>query len=220
MADVPDASTPDDPRRQAPAAERNREPILSVLRDRLPARGTVLEVASGTGQHGVFFADALPRLLWQPSDRDPAMLDSIAAWTQHPGFRAGPVPNLLPPLLLDLADPAWARHASSAVRFAVAVVAINLLHVAPWSIAERLFQGSAALLMPGRHLFVYGPFTVGGKHTSRGNASFDRSLKRENGEWGLRDVDALRDLAEANRFDLEEVVEMPANNLLLMFVRG
>jgi len=209
----------DDRRRRAPAAGRNREPIMEVLRTRLPARGTVLELASGTGEHAVFLAHHLARLTWQPSDRDPEMLASIEAWRRQPGFRPGPVPNLLPPLELDVSAPGWPAAAAAAARFPIALVCINLLHVAPWETAQSLFVGAGELLMAGRLLFLYGPFKVEGRHTSLGNAAFDRSLRKENEQWGLRDLEAVQGLGEANRLDLEEVIEMPANNLALVFRR-
>ena len=208
-----------DPRRRAEAAERNKEPILRALQSRLPARGTVLEVASGTGEHAVFLAHHFPRLTWQPSERDPAMLSSIAAWRERPGFRPGPVENLRAPIPLDLGDPAWPGATLAAARFPVAVVAVNLLHVAPWRVAENLFAGAGELLVGGRMLFVYGPFLVAGKHTSPGNASFDRTLRKENSDWGLRDVADLEILGEANQLELAEVVEMPVNNRSLVFRR-
>ena len=208
-----------DPRRRAPAAGRNREPILDVLRRVLPPRGTVIEVGSGTGEHAAFFAHHLPGLTWQPTDRDPEMLASIEGWRQQPGFRFGTPANLQPPLTVDLNDPAWPTGTLSVARFPVAIVSINLLHVAPWPMAERLFAGAGELLMPGRLLFLYGPYLVGGKHLGHGNATFDKSLRAENAEWGLRDLEAVQALGEANQFELAETVEMPVNNLSLIFRR-
>ena len=208
-----------DPRRRAPAAGRNREPILDVLRGLLPARGTVLEVASGTGEHAAFFAHHLPGLTWQPSDRDPEMLASIEGWRQQPGFRFGAPANLQPPLTLDLGDAAWPTVTLPVARFPVAILAINLLHVAPWATAERLFAGAGELLMPGRLLYLYGPYTAGGKHRGHGDAAFDKSLRKENPDWGLREIEAVQMLGEANQLELEDVIEMPVNNLSLVFRR-
>lgn len=206
-----------DPRRRAAAAERNREPIVQVLGERLPGRGTVLEVGSGTGEHIVLFADRLPGLVWQPSDADPGMLESIEAWRQQPGFRFGSPPNLRTPMPLDVSDEDWPARASAAVPFPVAVLAINVLHVAPWQTAESLFSGAGEILMAGRMLILYGPFMVGGKHVGHGNSSFDKTLRRENPDWGVREMEVVQALGDANKLDLEEVVEMPANNLILVF---
>lgn len=206
-----------DTRRHAPAAERNRRPILDVLRPRLPGRGTVIEIASGSGEHVVHFAQNLPGLTWQPSDRDPDMLTSIEAWRQQSGSRFGAVPNIRPPLKIDVGEADWPAGTLAAAKFPVALIAINLLHVASWSVAETLFSGAGDLLVPGRMLYLYGPYHVGGKTTSHGNATFDRTLRQENAAWGVRDLEAVQALGEANRLELEEVVEMPAANLSLIF---
>ncbi len=199
-----------DDRLTSPAAARNRGPILDVLRRVLPAAGTVLEVASGTGEHAVFFAEGLPRLDWQPTDADPSNLRSIAAWSAT--IQAA---NLSPPVLLDAADPqAWpVRHAS-------AVLAINLIHIAPWAAACGLFAGAAAILPAHGPLVLYGPFREGGRHTAGSNAAFDAELRARNPDWGVRDLDAVAELAAGNRFVLQERVAMPANNLIVVFRAG
>src|SRR5229473_429235 len=155
-----------DPRLQAPAVARNREPILAVLRRVLPPAGLVLEVASGSGEHAAFFASALPLLTWQPSDPDPRARASIAAFRD-----AGGTPNLLPPLDLDVMAAAWP------VTGAVAIVCINMIHIAPWSACEGLVAGAARALPPGGLLYLYGPYKEEGRHTAPSNEIFDADLR-------------------------------------------
>ncbi|MDZ7669643.1 MAG: DUF938 domain-containing protein [Gammaproteobacteria bacterium] len=188
----------------APAAERNREPILNVLQGALPARGRVLEIASGTGQHVVYFAAALPALHWIPSDPDPAQRASIAARTAAAGLD-----NVTEPLDLDVLGD-WPDLAVDAV------ITANLLHVSARQTMSALCRGAAEVLAPGGLLQVYGPFKRDGEHTSAGNRQFDLSLKRQNSAWGIRDVEEL--LAEANDtgLALADIIEMPANNLCIV----
>jgi SAM-dependent methyltransferase len=190
----------------APAVARNREPILAVLRRVLPARGTVLEIASGSGEHAVHFAAALPHLTWQPADIDPDALRSIAAYRA-----AARLQNLLPPLALDAASPDWP------VTRADAVVSINMIHIAPWSAAQGLMAGAARILAPGGVLYLYGPFKEDGQHTAPSNAAFDLSLRQRNPQGGVRDVGDVCELAQQHRLALVERVAMPANNLSLVF---
>jgi SAM-dependent methyltransferase len=192
----------------AAATERNRNPILDVLRGVLPQRGLVLEIASGTGQHVAFFAEALPELRWQPSDASPAHLDSIRAWSAD-----ARVDNIAPPLLLDVEREPWPVSAADAI------VNINMIHIAPWSAAEALFRGAARLLSPSGVLYLYGPFKRGGRHTAERNQRFDERLRGEDPRWGVRDVDDLAALASAAGFAPAEIIEMPANNLSLVFRR-
>jgi SAM-dependent methyltransferase len=194
-----------DPRRMAPATERNREPILAVLRNVLPARGTVLEIASGTGQHATHFAAALPGLTWQPSDPDPAARASIAAWTAHAGLA-----NVRAPLALDVCRQPWGIDAADAV------VCINMIHIAPWAAAEALFAGAGKLLGPGGVLFLYGPYRRGGAHTAPSNAAFDAQLRATDPDWGVRDMEAVIALGEAQGMRCDEPVPMPANNFCLV----
>lgn len=194
--------------RTAPAAARNRDPILAVLRRVLPQRGTVLEIASGTGEHAVHFASGLPHLAWQPTDCSADALRSIAA---HRALVR--LPNLLPPLELDAASPQWPLERADAM------VSINMIHIAPWAAAEGLISGAQRVLATGGVLFMYGPFAEGGRHTAAGNAAFDADLKARNPEWGVRDLDQVAALAGAHGLDLIERVEMPANNLSLVFRR-
>ena len=190
----------------APATARNREPILAVLREVLPASGTVLEVASGTGEHALHFARALPALTWQPSDPDEAARASIAAWREAEGSA-----NLLPPLALDAAAAQWP------VSHAEAMVCINMVHISPWAATEGLMQGAGRLLPAGAPLVLYGPYRRPARALEPSNAMFDADLKRRNPQWGLRELAAVEDCAAQHGLALERVVEMPANNLTLVF---
>ncbi len=194
--------------RKAPAAARNREPILQVLRGCLPRPALVLEVASGTGEHAVWFSHALPALTWQPTDRDPAALESIAAWRDQTG-----VPNLLPPLPLDASAASWP------VNRADAVVAINLVHIAPWAVTEGLIAGAARVLTADGLLFLYGPFSNSGVHTAASNAAFDADLRARDPAWGVRDLDEIAALASRHGLARIEQIAMPANNLSVIFRR-
>lgn len=195
--------------RSAPAAVRNRDPILSVLARVLPAQGLVLEIASGTGEHAVYCAAALSGLTWQPSDRDPQARRSIAAHRARAGLG-----NLLAPLALDAAAPAWP------VARADAVVCVNMIHIAPWAACEGLVAGAARVLAPGGVLYLYGPFREGGAHTADSNAAFDASLRARDPAWGVRDREAVAALAAAHGLAFAERVAMPANNLSLVFRRA
>lgn len=193
--------------KSSPSTLRNREPILSVLRQRLPETGLVLEVAAGAGEHAIHFASALTTLQWQPTDADDEALASIAAWRQEACLT-----NLLPPLRLDSAHPeAWP------VTRADAVVAINMIHISPWSATAGLFCGAARALPPGRALFLYGPFFESGVPTALSNIEFDQSLKRRNAEWGIRHLDDLNVEGGRHGLRLSERIAMPANNLVLVF---
>ena len=196
-----------DAARNAPAAARNREPIFNVLREWLPQPGRVLEVASGTGEHAVWFSGAMPGITWQPTDRDAEALASIAAW------RAGAaLTNLLPPLHLDASDPG-----SWPVGPVDAVVSINMIHIAPWAATLGLMAGAARVLGPGGLALLYGPFREGGAHTAPSNAAFDASLQARDPAWGVRDLGAVAAVAAAHGMALAARVAMPANNLILVF---
>jgi SAM-dependent methyltransferase len=194
--------------KSAPAAARNREPILRVLRDYLLRPALVLEIASGTGEHAVWFSTALPELTWQPTDHDPEALSSIAAWRDM----AGP-PNLLPPLLLDASADTWP------VAQADVVVAINMVHIAPWTATQGLIPGAARVLTQGGLLFLYGPFREGGEHTAASNAAFDADLRARDPSWGIRDLDEITALASRHGLMGPERIAMPANNLIVVFRR-
>lgn len=196
------------PRRTAPAAARNRDPILAVLRRHLPPSGLVLEVASGSGEHAIHFAAALPGLTFQPSDPDLAARVSIAAWAAEAALA-----NLRPALLLDAAAPAWPITAADAV------VCINMIHIAPWAAAQGLVRGAAAILPSGAPLLLYGPFRQGGAHTAPTNAAFDADLRARNPQWGVRDLEEVAALAAGHGFGAPVVAAMPANNLTVAFRR-
>ena len=194
----------------APAAERNRAPILEVLRAELPATGRVLEIASGTGQHVVYFAEALPGLTWLPSDPDPRQRASIAVRVQDSGLC-----NVEPPLDLDVRSVWKVRDIDIDVDFEAVIVA-NLLHVSEPEALTGLCEGAAGVLRTGGLLHIYGPFKRGGGHTSPGNRAFDASLRAQNSAWGIRDLESVLAVAEAQGFVIRRIVDMPANNLSLV----
>ncbi|MGF6504256.1 DUF938 domain-containing protein [Paraburkholderia sp. 32] len=197
-----------DSRQHSPSAERNREPILAVLREALPASGRVLEIASGTGEHAICFAGALPGLDWQPSDADEEARESIAAWTAQAGLA-----NLRAPLALDVHQPDWGVDALDAV------VCINMIHISPWSAAQALFDGAGRRLVDGGVLYLYGPYRRGGAHTAPSNEAFDQWLKSRDPEWGVRDMEAVVALGDTAGLTCERVVAMPANNFSLVFTK-
>ena len=197
-----------DARRLAPATDRNREPILAVLRRVLPPSGTVLEIASGTGQHAVYFAAALPGVTWQPSDPEAAARDSVAAWTAHTGLA-----NVLPPLDLDVRREPWGIDRADAID------CINMVHISPWAATEALFGGAGRLLGPGGVLYLYGPYRRDGAHTAPSNAAFDAQLRATDPGWGVRDMEAVIALGAAQGLSCEAPVPMPANNFSLVFRR-
>ncbi|MFP3921664.1 MAG: DUF938 domain-containing protein [Dichotomicrobium sp.] len=196
----------------SPSAARNTGPIIAALRGRMPEAGRALEVASGTGQHIVAFAEGFPGLDWTPSDPDPAARASIAAHVGEAGLA-----NLNPPLDLDLTKPAWPEPVRPGLDV---MVAINLLHISPWAAALGLLSGAGRLLAPDGRLVIYGPFAHGGEHLSEGNVRFDASLRCRDPAWGVRDVGDVADAGKAEGFDLAEVIEMPANNLMLILARA
>ncbi|MCT2399812.1 class I SAM-dependent methyltransferase [Novosphingobium mangrovi (ex Huang et al. 2023)] len=199
----------EDARRHAPAAARNRDPILAVLRDVLPPSGLVLEVASGTGEHAVHFSRALPALSWQPSDPDAGARASVTAWREGEDL-----PNLLAPLELDAAAPQWP------VGQADAIVCINMIHISPWESTEGLMAGAGRLLPSGHPLVLYGPYRRAGHPIEASNQAFDEDLRRRDPRWGLRNLEDVSACAQARGLALERVVEMPANNLCVVFRKG
>ena len=195
-------------RRQAPAAARNRQPILDVLRPRLPAQGLVLEIASGSGEHIVHFAEALPNLVFQPSDPSPEARASIDDWVQELTLD-----NVRPALALDAAGDVWPlEHADT-------VLCCNMIHIAPWEAAVGLVVGAGRILPKDGTLYLYGPYRRGGRHTAPSNEAFDLDLRGRDAAWGVRDLEAVAALAEARDFGLPEIIDMPANNLSLVFKR-
>jgi SAM-dependent methyltransferase len=201
-------SEPSDARLHHPHVARNRAPILDVLTRVLPARGVVLEVASGSGEHAAYFAAALPGVTWQPSDPDPRALASIAAHRA-----AASAANLLAPFRLDVTADPWP------VTRADALVCINMIHIAPWAASEGLMTGARRLLDAGGVLYLYGPYRIAGRHTAPSNQEFDAWLHAQNAAWGIRDLDDVTALAADHGLALAETVPMPANNLSVIFRR-
>jgi SAM-dependent methyltransferase len=202
-ADAPDL------RRFAPSTARNREAILAVLKPQLPLSGLVLEVASGAGEHTAFFATACsPNLQFQPTDPDAASHASIDAWASALGLS-----NVRSALLLDASAQTWP------IESADAVICINMIHISPWSATVGLIQGAGRVLPPGGLLYLYGPYRRQGQHTAMSNAAFDADLRSRNAEWGVRDLDAVAEVAAAHGFGAPLVEPMPANNLSVMFRR-
>ena len=198
-----------DSRQYRPHVARNRDPILDVLRRVLPPKSFVLEVASGSGEHAAYFAQNLPSIDWQPTDQDQQALASAAA------HRAGAeLPNLLPPLPLDVTAAQWP------IDRADAVICCNMIYIAPWTACEGLIAGSARVLPTGGLLYLYGPYKIGGRHTAPTNQAFDERLRAQNPAWGIRDLDDVTALAARFGFALAETVPMPANNLSVIFRRG
>jgi SAM-dependent methyltransferase len=195
-----------DARLHAPSAARNRDPILNVLQRFLPARGVVLELASGSGEHTVHFAQAFPALAFQPSDPDAEARASIDAWAASAGL-----PNVRPALAIDATTQPWPIDAADAV------LCINMIHISPWQAAIGLVSGAAAILPPGGLLYLYGPYRRNGSHTAPSNEAFDRSLRERNPAWGIRDLEAVADLAAVHGFGPPAIEQMPANNLSLIF---
>jgi hypothetical protein len=196
-----------DPRQFAPATARNRDPIWSMLERELPASGIVLEIASGSGEHVVHFAGlASPHLVFQPTDPNLAARASIDAWTATSGLS-----NIRPSLALDASAGVWP------ITRADVVVCINMVHISPWSATAGLIGGAARMLPPGGLLFLYGPYRRDGRHTAPSNEAFDADLRRRNPQWGVRDLEAVAELAVASGFSGPGVTEMPANNMALAF---
>jgi hypothetical protein len=193
----------------APATQRNRDVITGVLKGVLPRSGVVLEIASGSGEHVVHFAGAFPALTWQPSDPDPAALASIGAWTSEAG-----VGNVLPPVRIDAAAAGWPMARADAV------LCINMVHISPWAATEGLMKGSRMLLSSRGILYLYGPFIRTGVETAPSNLSFDLSLRQRDANWGIRNLEDVTDLAKRHGLACEAVVEMPANNLSVIFRKG
>lgn len=198
-----------DHRRFAPSAARNRDAILSVIGARLPKRGHVLEIASGSGEHITFIAAAHPQLTYQPSDPDPDNRDSIDAWTRHLGLG-----NVAPAVDLDAIRPFDPTTVVADV-----ILCVNMIHIAPWQATIGLVRNAAAILPKSGLLYVYGPYRRGGVHTAPSNEAFDADLRARNPAWGIRDLEAVADVALAEGFTAPEIVAMPANNFSVIFAR-
>jgi SAM-dependent methyltransferase len=190
-------------RLHAPAAERNKQAILDVLRHALPQTGLALEIASGTGQHVAHFAAALSDLVWQPSEVDVRLHASIHAWTEA-------LTNVRPPIAFDVGEP-WPLARADAI------VCINMVHISPWEATRALIEGAGRMLPQDGVLFLYGPYRRFGRQTAVSNEAFDASLRATDPEWGVRDLEAVEEVAVAAGLRLEDIVEMPANNLSLVF---
>jgi Protein of unknown function (DUF938) len=207
-----------DGRLDAPAFHRNHQAILGVLERYLGGKsGDGLEAGSGTGQHVVEFARQFPEIIWWPSDLNENHLSSIEAWRVHTQL-----PNVRPPRRIDLIASSWGQQIKQegGPKDLLAIFCANVIHIAPWRVAEGLFAGAGQCLRQDGMLFLYGPFKRKGKHTADSNEAFDASLRSGNPEWGVRDVEAVEKLAEAIDLSLIEIAEMPANNLTLVFRRS
>lgn len=193
-----------------PATERNRDPILTVLKQYLPAQGQVLEVASGSGEHITHFAQHFPAVDWQPSDLDPACLESIQAWCDFLGLD-----NVYAPLQLDTTtQDNWPKTELDAL------ICINMVHISPWEATKGLMKKAGDLLQAGGILYLYGPYRRNGIHTAPSNAAFERSLQAQDGRFAIRDIGDVEVEGALNGLHLREVIEMPANNFSLVFQRG
>lgn len=201
-----DAKQLPDGRLVVSSAERNRDPILRVLEQVLPVTGLVLEIASGTGQHVVHFARALTSLTWQPTDIDALCRRSISAWLATENLN-----NIHDPLDLDVLEFPWRVPAPDAV------ICINLIHIAPWPVTTALFAGARLVLRDAGMVYLYGPYMVNHCHTAPSNETFDRALRAEDPEWGIRDLEDVNAVATEQGFELLQTIKMPANNLSVLF---
>ena len=202
-------------KRFAPATERNREPLLEVLKQHLPDNGTILEVAAGTGQHAAFFAPRLTPRWWLPTDLDEANIASIAAWREEAGAS-----NLLSPQTLDVLATRWSVEDSVLPEPISAIVNINMVHISPWSCCEALFDGAARIIDAQAPVLMYGPFKRSDQHTAPSNAAFDQQLRAQDPHWGVRNLEDVINVAEACGFSCDVVIPMPANNLMVSFIRA
>ena len=201
-----------DARQYALATQRNREPILEILSEVLRHNSNILEIASGTGEHAVYFASKLKSCRWIPSDTNVMSWESIVAWK-----KAESVANLALPLLIDVTQANWQQQVAN--EKIDAVVNINMIHIAPWEACLGLMEGAKEILSPGGVLYLYGPYKRNGEHTAPSNAQFDRSLRDRNPSWGVRDLETVVEVAAAQNLRLQQVIDMPANNLSVIFSR-
>lgn len=201
-----------DRRRTAPSTARNREPILAVLQRALAPKARVLEVAAGAGEHAIFFARAMPGWSWTASDPDPDACASIDAWAE-----AERLPNMAPSCAIDAIEPEWGVEVEAPFD---ALVCINMIHIAPWEATLGLMAGAGRLLRPDGVLYTYGAYKRGGVHTAPSNETFDAWLKQRDPRFGVRDLEAVEEAACARGLTLAEIVDMPANNLSLVFRRN
>ncbi|MEO1374335.1 MAG: DUF938 domain-containing protein [Cyanobacteria bacterium J06635_10] len=201
-------------RKYAPATQRNREPILNVLLEVLPPTGTILEIASGTGEHAAYFAPKLKPRKWIPSDTSSSLRESIAAWAKH-----SPSENLHQPLDIDASQPIWKveKEILSEISDISAIVNINMIHISPWSVCLGLIAAAGRILSQGGILYLYGPYKQGGEHTAPSNAAFNEYLQEQNPEWGIRNLEDVVEVASAHNLTLQKTYPMPANNLSVVF---
>jgi SAM-dependent methyltransferase len=188
------------------ASDRNKGPILDVLREVLPASGYVLEISSGTGQHAVHMAEAYPGITWQPSDIDPDFRNSVEAWRAESGLT-----NILPSIHLDVTEHPWP------VEHADAIFNCNMIHIAPWECCIGLLEGASKILPDGGILYMYGPYKVGGRHTAPSNEAFDQNLRGRDPSWGIRNLDDVALEARRRGLHLIKTVKMPANNFSVIY---
>ncbi|MBB3543422.1 MULTISPECIES: DUF938 domain-containing protein [unclassified Rhizobium] len=201
-----------DKRMFSPSVARNSAPILTALKRVLPTHGAVLEIGCGTGEHAVCFAGAMPNLTWLPSDPDADARTSTSSWSKFAGLK-----NVLAPRDIDVCSGQWDVEQMGAFD---AIVSINMIHIAPWAASLGLFAGAGRLLRAGGLLVLYGPFMRDGAHNAPSNAAFDAALKERNPSWGVRDIADLEQVGEAAGLSLSEAIEMPTNNMLLVFSSG
>lgn len=214
-----------DHRQFAPATQRNRQPILAVLQDHLPSSGTILEIASGTGEHASYFAPHFPQCHWLPSDPNPMARASIEAWRQHL-----PIQNLYPAIAIDVEIPDWwtSLNTQGAEQGGLdldchpisGIININMIHISPWSACQGLMAGAEQLLPEQGLLYLYGPFRQNHRHTAPSNQSFDASLQAQNPTWGVRNLEDVIQLAQEHQLQWLQTIEMPANNLSVLFRKG
>ncbi|BAZ07724.1 DUF938 domain-containing protein [Calothrix sp. NIES-3974] len=213
-----------DARQFAPATQRNRQPILQLLSQVLPPTGTVLEISSGTGEHAVYFAPQLKPRKWIPSDPNPTARASIAAWSQY-----APSDNLYPPLDIDAQSPVWATEPLATPQWEyfshlqdfpiTAIVNINMIHISPMESCFGLMAGAERILPPGGILYMYGPYKYNHQHTAPSNEAFDLSLRSQNPDWGVRNLQDVVQIAQNHNLELMQVYDMPANNLSVVYRR-
>jgi hypothetical protein len=205
-------ATASDARLSSPSTSRNKGPLLEALRAELDGPARVLEIASGTGEHAVHFCTALPQLSWQPSDIAEDALKSIEAWREATGLAA-----IAAPLQLDVTADRWWTAVPGKVNF---ILCCNMVHISPWATTPGLMAGAGALLPVGGKLALYGPFSRAGVHTAASNEAFDQSLKSRDPAWGVRDRDDVAREAKGAGLRLIREVDMPANNLVLLFEKA
>ncbi|MGK7932420.1 MAG: DUF938 domain-containing protein [Microcystaceae cyanobacterium] len=197
-------------RNYAPATQRNRQPILEVLQSTLPATGNILEIASGTGEHAVFFAPFFSSRQWFPSDVNPISCQSIEAWRQHSS-----VENVQSSCIINVLNHQWWQEIN--IPNLTTIININMIHISPWQATVGLMEGASYLLPQDGILYLYGPYQQEGKHTAPSNESFDQSLQAQNPEWGVRHLEEVIELADKNQLLWQQTVKMPANNLSVIF---